>query len=365
MLFIHNEVSERVLEMADVIEVQEDALRQAAVGTAVARPRIDVYVPCDRADGYWRWGTMEGANGGYFAIRMKSDIMTWPEAGQGRRTAEKYCMEPGTFCGLIMLFSTANGEPLALINDGILQHMRVGGAAGIGVKHMAREDSEDLCILGSGGMARTYLDAIKCVRPITRVRVYSPAKANREAFAEEMTERFGLAVEPVDDAWAAVKGCDILACCTDSITPVFDADWLEPGMHIANLNWHELSRDACARIDRMSRKGQLDDGLKNYLEGQNSYICGTEEERARIPGQSSQESPFSALREDVERIHFDEILLGTEPGRKSETQVTFFQNSGNQGIQFSSVGALCFHKAKQAGLGRELPTEWFLQDIRD
>jgi alanine dehydrogenase len=308
---------------------------------------------------------MEGANGGYFAIRMKSDIMTWPEADQGHRTAEKYCIEPGTFCGLIMLFSTANGEPLALINDGILQHMRVGGAAGIGVRHMAREDAQDLCIIGSGGMARTYLDAIKCVRPISRVRVYSPTKANCEAFAEEMTERTGLAVEPVSDAHGAVKGCDILACCTDSITPVFDGEWIEPGMHIANLNWHELSREAVARIDRMSRKGQLDDGLKNYLDGQNSYICGTEEERARIPGGAFEESPFSALRADVERIHFEEILLGTEPGRKSNDQVTFFQNSGNQGIQFSSVGALCYLKAKEAGLGRELPTEWFLQDIRD
>jgi alanine dehydrogenase len=296
---------------------------------------------------------------------MKSDVMTWPEADQGHRTAEKYCIEPGTFCGLIMLFSTANGEPLAMINDGILQHMRVGGAAGIGVKYMAREDSEDLCILGSGGMARTYLDAIQCVRPIKRVRVYSPTKANRVAFAEEAAERFGLPVEPMDDAHAAVEGCDILACCTDAITPVFDGDWIEPGMHIANLNWHELSRDAVARIDRMSRKGQLDDGLKNYLEGQNSYICGTEEERSRIPGDPMEESPFAALREDVERVHFDQILMGDEPGRKSNEQVTFFQNSGNQGIQFSSVGALCYNKAKQAGLGRELPTEWFLQDIRD
>ena len=365
MLFIHNDVSARVLEMADVIAVQEDAFKQAAAGTAVARPRIDVYVPCDRKDGYWRWGTMEGANDGYFAIRMKSDIMTWPEADQGHRTAEKYCIEPGTFCGLIMLFSTRNGEPLALINDGILQHMRVGGAAGLGVMYMAREDAETLCIIGSGGMARTYLDAIQCVRSIKRVRVYSPTKANREAFAEEMTERFGLAVEPVSDARAAVRGCDILACCTDSITPVFDGDWIEPGMHIANLNWHELSRDSVTRIDRMSRKGQLEDGLKTYLDGQNSYICGTEEERARIPSGAFEESPFGALRADVERIPFEEILLGTEPGRRSNDQVTFFQNSGNQGLQFSSVGALCYNKAKEAGLGRELPTEWFLQDIRN
>ncbi|MDH3240282.1 MAG: ornithine cyclodeaminase family protein [Alphaproteobacteria bacterium] len=365
MLFIHNDVSEKVLEMADVINVQEDALRQAAEGRAVARPRIDVYVPCDREDGYWRWGTMEGANGGYFAIRMKSDIMTWPDADQGHRTQEKYCIEPGTFCGLIMLFSTRDGEPLALINDGILQHMRVGGAAGIGVKYMWREDSEDLCILGSGGMARTYLDAIQCVRPIKRVRCYSPTKAHCVAFAEEMSERFGLPVEPMDHPHDAVRGCDILACCTDSITPVFDGDWVEPGMHLANLNWHELGREAVAKIDRMSRKGQLDDGLKNYLEGQNSYICGTPEERARIPGDTFEDSPFEALRPDCERIHFEEMLLGNEPGRKSADQVTFFQNSGNQGLQFSSVGALCYAKAKAAGLGRELPTEWFLQDIRD
>jgi len=96
-----------------------------------------------------------------------------------------------------------------------------------------------------------------------------------------------------------------------------------------------------------------------------AFIAGTEEERARIPGDSLEVSPFAALRADVERIPFEEILMGAEPGRKSNDQVTFFQNSGNQGIQFSSVGALCYNRAKQAGLGRELPTEWFLQDIRD
>jgi hypothetical protein len=72
MLFIHNDVAARVLDMADVIDVQEDALRQVAEGTAIARPRIDIYAPCDRKDAYWRWGTMEGVSGGYFAIRMKS-----------------------------------------------------------------------------------------------------------------------------------------------------------------------------------------------------------------------------------------------------------------------------------------------------
>lgn len=364
MLFIHNDVAERVLKMGDVIRVQEDALRQVAEGTAVARPRIDVYAPCDREDAYWRWGTMEGANAGYFAIRMKSDIMHWPESDQGHRTQEKYCMEPGTFCGLIMLFSTRTGEPLALINDGVLQHMRVGAGAGIGVKHMARADAEDLCILGSGGMARTYLDAIHCVRQIRRVRVYSPTKKNRDEFANEMHGRFpSIEVTPVEDAREAVRGCDILACCTDAITPVFDASWIEPGMHIANLNWHELSRDAWARINYMSRKGAVADGRKSYREGQNSYICGTEAERHRLPEDAMEERPYEGFQGTS--VEFSDILRGYVPGRRSADEVTFFQNSGNQGVQFSSAGALCYLEAKEAGLGRELPTEWFLQDIRD
>ena len=96
-------------------------------------------------------------------------------------------MEPGTYCGLIMLFSTRDGEPLAMINDGILQHMRVGGGAGLGVRYLSRPDSRTVGMLGSGGMARTYLEAFAAVRDIRSVKVFSPTKANRERYAEEMS----------------------------------------------------------------------------------------------------------------------------------------------------------------------------------
>lgn len=84
---------------------------------------------------------------------MKSDVITWPRDAHGNWTEEKYCVEPGTFCGLVLLISTKNGEPLAFINDGVLQHMRVGGGAGIGVKYLSRENSRTVGMLGSGGMA--------------------------------------------------------------------------------------------------------------------------------------------------------------------------------------------------------------------
>ena len=130
MRLINNDEVNRVLTMADCIRVQEAAFRKIPDGGAIHRPRIDLYYPSAHPESYFRWGSMEGANDGYFAIRMKSDIVSWPRAEDGSWTEEKYCMEPGTYCGLIFLVSTRNGEPLAFINDGVLQHMRVGGGGG-------------------------------------------------------------------------------------------------------------------------------------------------------------------------------------------------------------------------------------------
>ena len=141
MLIIDNAFVSELLSMEDCIRVQDEAFRALATGAAMHRPRVDMYVPCERPDGYFRWGTMEGANGGYFAIRMKSDIITWPKDRNGNWTEEKYCREAGTYCGLILLVSTRNAEPLAFINDGVLQHMRVGGGAGLGAKYLSRPDS--------------------------------------------------------------------------------------------------------------------------------------------------------------------------------------------------------------------------------
>jgi alanine dehydrogenase len=198
MLLLDNETIAQVLTMKACIDAQERAFRRLATGEAIHRPRIDLYAPTGRSDDYFRWGSMEGADSveGIFAIRVKSDIVSWPRSPQGYWTEEKYCREPGTYCGLIWLFSTRTGEPLAILQDGYLQHLRVGGGAGLGVRYLARQDSRTVAILGSGGMARTYLEAICLERPIERVRVYSPTPAHRQTFAEEMSAKLEIAVEP-------------------------------------------------------------------------------------------------------------------------------------------------------------------------
>lgn len=378
MLIINNVDVQKLLTMTDCIRVQEEAFKKLPTGGAIHRPRIDIYMPCDRPDGYYRWGTMEGANDGYMAIRMKSDIITWPKGSDGNWTEDKYCREPGTYCGIIYLLSTRTAEPLAFINDGYLQHMRVGGGAGIGVKWLSREDSHVVGMLGSGGMARTFLEAFSCVRDIKLCKVYSPSAINRELYALEMSQKLGIEVRAVETARDAVRGADILSTCTDSMKPVYDADWIEKGMHVTNLGRREMPDSATMKFDVVIRQGtaglqmrqterfQAERGLSPA-----AFIGGSLEEMQRIPEKNSQpgfggDSPeFNDRGRGGDKPEFADLVTGKSAGRTTRDQVTFYRNVGNQGLQFSAVGGWVYSLAKEQNLGRSIPTEWFLQNIRD
>jgi alanine dehydrogenase len=197
VLLIDNAAVAAVLEVPAVIAVLEQAYRDLAAGDAVCRPRIDVRLPTGHEQQVYQWGSMEGGSvtSGYFAIRMKSDVLVEREYA-GTRTQEKHCLRPGTFCGLVFLLSARTGEPLAILNDGIVQHLRVGADAAIGTRYAAREDARVLGLLGSGGMARSHLEALLRVRRLERVQVFSPTREHRERYAAEMRDQHGLEVSP-------------------------------------------------------------------------------------------------------------------------------------------------------------------------
>ncbi|HEX9444032.1 MAG TPA: ornithine cyclodeaminase family protein [Candidatus Binatia bacterium] len=362
MLLINNQEVERLFDMKACLEALEAGYDDLLKGDAVYRPRIDMWMPSERPDGYFRWGTMEGASRkiGVFAIRMKSDIVHWPDG----LTEEKYCVEPGTYCGLVMVFSVKNGEPLALINDGLVQHMRVGGCAGLGAKHLARPDATVVGVFGSGGMAQSYLLAFNEVRKLSKVKVYSPTKAHREAYAREMSARLGIPVEAVESREAVVRGSDIVAACTDSTRTVFDEpEWLEPGTHITCVRACEIGPRVVKKCDVSIKLGRntvenLDDGMVR-LHGNAGYIAGQPEERAKIPNPT-----VDNYRGDFFK-YFMDLRAGRVPGRVDPKQVTFFINAGTQGLQFAACAGKIHQLAKEKGVGRVIPTEWLLQDIRD
>jgi ornithine cyclodeaminase/alanine dehydrogenase-like protein (mu-crystallin family) len=365
-LLISNEIVERTLTMKECIEVQEEAFKALETGAAIHRPRIDMYAPTDAQENYYRWGTMEGWFDGIFAIRLKSDIVEWPRTTDGSWTEEKFCVEPGTYCGLVMIFSSKNGEPLAIINDGILQHMRVGGGAGIGAKYLAKKGATTVGMLGSGGMARTFLRAFCEVRPINQCRVFSPTKANREAFAKEMSRALNIEVIPVNSAKEAVQGVDIVSTATDSMKPTFEADWLEPGMHIANLGPFEVSVEAEQRFDIKIRQGIAGLAMPHSHRVRSAvgmspvaWIAGNEEELARLPPK------VPGIGFKVDYPDFCDLAFGRVPGRQNDDEITYYYNIGNQGLQFAAVGGCVLKNAIRAGLGQAFPTASLLQNIRD
>jgi ornithine cyclodeaminase/alanine dehydrogenase-like protein (mu-crystallin family) len=355
-LLINNDVTARVLRTADAVTAMESAFRQLAEGNAAFQPRTDFWSPTAAVGDYFRWGSLIGmiADPPTFALRFKSDILEW--TGSNRAFTEKWFnMEPGRYCGFIILIDTTNGEIIGLLNDGVIQHVRVGATAGVGAKYLSRPDSHVLGMLGSGGMARTYAEAICAVRPIEEIRIHSPTPENRERLAHALARDLGIAVRAVDDARTALTDADIVATCTDSRRPVYTADMLalhRPGAFIVRTRPDEMDDATFEAVDRVVVTSQ---------EGYAEYVIGSQAERDRRPMDAAYRRRY---RSNAAWDRLAEVVAGKAPGRRTATE-TIFHHNQSAGIQFAAVGRLVYERAKALGLGLPIPMDWFQQDIRN
>lgn len=367
MRFLSNADVQQVLDVGLAIESLEAIFTEMAQADAVGMGRIDVYIPSTHGDApYYRWAIMAGGSTSeeIMCARMISDIVEWPRVN-GRARENKFAREPGTYCGFMLLFSSHDAVPLAIINDGILQHVRVGAGAGLGVKHLSRRDSQIVGMIGSGGMARTYLDAFCAVRDVRRVKVYSPNQQNTRSYADEMSAAHDIDVVPVESAREAVSGVDIASCCTSSTEPVFRGDWLESGVHVTNVTSSEIEGDLIDRVDVALRAGEATPRLERLPDeaayargGFLSYIAGQPAQRDKVPR-------LSLPRQVANMPTLVDLLRGITGGRTNDAQSSFFLNVGAIGAQFAAVAAMVYKRAEERGLGEEVPTEMFLQDVRD
>ena len=366
MLLLKDEDVQKVLDMPLTMAALDATQREIIAGDAATMGRMDVYLPRDTPDSYYRWALMTGGTrrDGFVVARMLSDVVSWT-GEPGNQRENKHCLQPGTYCGLLFMFSAKDGMPAALINDGFLQHMRVGGGAGLGVKYLSREDSHTVGMIGSGGMARTYLDAFSQVRKITKVKVYSTNPVNARLYADEMSKQFGIEIEPVASAREACKGVDIVSCCTSSIDPVFRTEWLEPGMHVTDVTWDETEPGFANAVDVAVQMGESTPHLENpppnafyAAHGFLGYVAGQPEEKAIIPRRPERPEILAAPS-------LADVISGKAKGRTNDEQTSWFLNLGVMGVQFGAVCTVAYNRAKEQGIGREIPTEWFTQNIRD
>jgi ornithine cyclodeaminase/alanine dehydrogenase-like protein (mu-crystallin family) len=365
-LILNNDDVQSVLTMEMTMKALEDAYLQLARSEAVCRPRIDIQIPTKDPRKIYQWGTMEGGSvSGYFAIRMKSDVV-YEQEYNGARTQEKYCVRPGKFCGLVLLIDIQNGEPVALINDGYLQHMRVGADSGIGVKYMARENAGVVGMLGSGGMARSHMEAFTLARRIKRLQVYSPTRGNRERYAREMRDKFGVEAVACDNAADVYRGADIIAGCTDSAEAVIIGKWLEEGAHVTCIGG-KRDEEATRKIDVSLRLGNAPApwGLPEMaLADEYLTYAAMPAENAGFRMKRAGERAHGVIAED-RAVFLGELVSGKKKGRTSPEQITYSERGNVQGAQFFAVAGRVYELAKERGLGKEIPTEWLLQDIRD
>jgi ornithine cyclodeaminase/alanine dehydrogenase-like protein (mu-crystallin family) len=336
VFFIGNDVQQRVLTMPDAIAALERTYIEWDAGRATIRPKTNMYVYNNDDDNRYGFSTMEGGGQdlGVVAIRIKSDVQpNRREAAQvGVSTptsASKGAGGEGLFCGLVYLFSTRTGTPLAILNDGHIQHVRVAASAALAAKYLAKEDSGELCILGSQWMARSHAPAMCAVRPIKRIKVYSPNRENREAFAVEMSAQLGIEVVALDNADDAVSGADIVCCCTNSFYhPVVSGEAIEDGTFISNVLPAELGGDALARVNYTVKNQPLRDLTQ--------HVFGAGAPPADVTLRSEGGGWLSQVDDSTPLL--SEVVAGHQRGRAGTKEVTFFSNNEGTGLQFAAVG---------------------------
>jgi ornithine cyclodeaminase/alanine dehydrogenase-like protein (mu-crystallin family) len=354
VLFIDNDVAQQVLTIEDCMRMVEDAYREFGLGRATASRSLH-QIPQHGGNGWFNFAPMFSgiSEFGVLAIRMFTSISVPGASGSS------YSVTPGKYCELILLYSTEDGALLSIMQGGHIQHMRVGVTGGLSAKYMARPESSVLGIFGSAGMASTHAWAITRVRPIKKIKVYSPNSNHREQFARQMSQDMNIDVVAVDEPKDVMIGSDIVAACSGSTVPVVRSEWLEPGMHVLAVSATEIEDNVLRRCDE-------------YVYSRPPY---TDHQVAVPPDEIPDSLPMKGYLRDHwvdretrllpgEKIKFlSDVILGRTAGRAGGTEITCFVSHGIP-IQFAAAATKVHQLARERGLGRELPLSWFLQDIR-
>lgn len=346
VLTVTNEEVRACLDMDDAIEAMETAYRAEAAGRAVDIPRSDMLLPISSDEAYVfkiQPGAIEDLS--VSAIRMQSDRVRWGETRKTKVAAAR----DDQYAQHVLVYDTDRVEPILLMPDGFASKMRVGATNALGAQYMA-PDASTVGLLGAGRQAGGQVWGFDTVLDLEEIRVYSPTRTNREAFAEEWDARLDASVVAVDGPREAVGGADVFACATNSMEPVFEPEWVEAGQHVSTVKNPEIHEGVFERVDRLAvHSHSAPHGPHNY---------------------TPRGSSFADRMDDawgIEAVDFREYpnlgdLLAGDPGRR-EDETTMFANNNGAGIQWAAVGRQVHDAADEAGLGEHVDTGLFLQSM--
>lgn len=365
-LIIDNAAVEQVLKPAEINDALEAAHVDLAQDRAANSQPYRLLTPVDPADygdrfpaggdpAHHSFTSLSGAISrlGVTVDRIDSDIITYvPSAEGGVRRVRVPAHPEGKFCGLVFVYSSQTGEPLAIIHDGYLQKFRVAGTGAVGAKHLARADSRILGLIGTGWQAEAAVECMAAALDLDEIRVYSPTPGKKEAFAERWSDVVGLPIRPVADARSAVAGADVVYTATNSPQFVVADEWIEPGQFVSGVTDLEVEMSAWERCDVLTT-------VRRGTRWVRTAIGGTQ----RIPEQSKEYINQASTIDWDGMPLLGDVISGAHPGRTSDDQFTGLILRGD-GVQFAATGHLIYERCKEAGLGTEIDTDLFLQDER-
>ena len=280
------------------------------------------------------------------ALNAPKSLATWGQANSlhalsSALTSDRFCgtktwiNTPQGAIAIFALFDGQAGRLLAIIEAAALGALRTAGMAGLATKWLAAEDASDLALVGTGRQALLQVAAVIVVRPITRVRVYSPTRANQLRFAETIAGKFEVAVEAPVTLAESVSSASVVTVVTRSREPFLPASVLAHGAHVnavgailpANAEIHQdvLERTDLVVVDNLANVRSLSREFIDFYDYRNGW-------------------------EGIELLG-ERIALGSR--RPSMADVTLFKSVGS-GLADLAVAVRAFEAAARVGAGSEI-----------
>lgn len=293
-VFIGQDEVADLLPMPDCIEAVRGALAALARGEGIQPLRPVMWLPGKVG----ALGMMPGYLGSIETMGIKT-VTVFP----GNASTE-YDSHQGT----VMLFDAGNGRLKAVIDATEITAIRTAAASAVATDLLARENASVLAILGAGVQGHSHARAIPLVRPIDEIRVWSrtPDSARRLATEVGGSSRAMTSVEE------AVAGADIVCTTTASPDPILPGSLLEPGMHVNAVGSSvPFARELDAAA--MSRSRIFVDRRESTVNESGDFIMARNE---------------GAVDDDDIVAELGEVIVGTDPGRRSDDEITMFVSLG-------------------------------------
>ncbi len=309
-----------LLTMSECVELMKMALKDLSQGTAHMPLRSAMWLP-----------DKKGLLGMMPAYNISENVM-------GIKVVSVF---PGNFNtafdshqGGVMLFETNNGRPLALIGGSSITAIRTAAVSAVATDLLARKDARNLAILGSGTQARMHLEALKLIRDIHRVRVWSLPQKHANQFADKAQKELGINIEVMQSAQEAVQGADIICTLTPASDPILQGGWISNGAHINAVgSCTPTAREIDTQTVVMSRL--FVDHRESTRNEAGDFIIPRNE---------------GAITDDFIQGEIGEVLLGHTKGRQNEIEITLFESLG-LGVEDLTAVRFIYDKALKMGIG--------------